>query len=109
MAGLKRHLRPVQAPETRALALISPPLKAAPRGRSAPNKRSALCRRNNPRAPTKRNEEMPAIGSVTKLEDGSFKGQLLSINAEPMIHANDRKTNDAHPTIASSPATSRSA
>ena len=42
---------------------------------------------------------MPAIGTVTKLEDGSFKGQLktLSIKADVMIQPNDRKTTDAQP------------
>jgi uncharacterized protein (DUF736 family) len=42
---------------------------------------------------------MPAIGTVTRLEDGSFKGQLktLSIKADILIQPNDRKTNDAQP------------
>src|SRR4051794_30310631 len=42
---------------------------------------------------------MPAIGTVTKAPDGSFKGQLktLSIKAEITIQANDRKTSDLQP------------
>jgi len=42
---------------------------------------------------------MPAIGTVTKLEDGSFKGQLttLSIKADVTIEHNDGKTSDAQP------------
>jgi len=42
---------------------------------------------------------MPAIGTVTKLADGSFKGQLktLSIKADITIEPNDRKTSDAQP------------
>jgi len=42
---------------------------------------------------------MPAIGTVTRLEDGGFKGQLktLSIKAEITIQANTRKTTDAQP------------
>lgn len=42
---------------------------------------------------------MPAIGFVTKGEDGSFKGQLktLSIRAEIDIIVNQRKARDAQP------------
>uniref|UniRef100_UPI0035CBE2A7 DUF736 domain-containing protein n=1 Tax=uncultured Sphingomonas sp. TaxID=158754 RepID=UPI0035CBE2A7 len=42
---------------------------------------------------------MPAIGYVTKSEDGSFKGQLrtLSIRAEIHIVANDTRSNDTQP------------
>lgn len=42
---------------------------------------------------------MPAIGTVTKARDGSFKGQLktLSIKADILIQANDRKATDAQP------------
>lgn len=42
---------------------------------------------------------MPAIGYVTKDENGTFKGELktLSIRAEITITANTRKTNDAQP------------
>ena len=42
---------------------------------------------------------MPAIGYVTKDENGAFKGQLktLSIRAEISIVANARKTSDAQP------------
>jgi len=42
---------------------------------------------------------MPAIGYVTKSENGSFKGQLktLSIRAEITIVANARKANDVQP------------
>ena len=42
---------------------------------------------------------MPAIGYVTKDENGSFKGQLrtLSILAEISIVANARKANDIQP------------
>ena len=42
---------------------------------------------------------MPAIGYVTRSEDGSFKGQLktLSIRAEISIVANARKANDVQP------------
>jgi uncharacterized protein (DUF736 family) len=42
---------------------------------------------------------MPAIGIITKLGDGSFKGQLktLSIKADILIEPNDRKTSDAQP------------
>jgi uncharacterized protein (DUF736 family) len=42
---------------------------------------------------------MPAIGIVTKLGDGSFKGQLktLSIKADVLIEPNDRKSTDAQP------------
>jgi uncharacterized protein (DUF736 family) len=42
---------------------------------------------------------MPAIGTVTKAQDGSFKGQLktLSIKADILIQPNDRKTSDAQP------------
>ena len=42
---------------------------------------------------------MPAIGYVTKGEDGSFKGQLktLSIRAEIEIVANRGKASDAQP------------
>jgi uncharacterized protein (DUF736 family) len=42
---------------------------------------------------------MPAIGYVTKNDDGSFKGQLktLSISADIMIVANRNKTSDAQP------------
>jgi uncharacterized protein (DUF736 family) len=42
---------------------------------------------------------MPAIGTVTRLEDGSFNGQLktLSIKADITIQPNDRKTNDVQP------------
>jgi uncharacterized protein (DUF736 family) len=42
---------------------------------------------------------MPAIGYVTKSEDGSFKGQLrtLSIRAEVHIVANDTRANDTQP------------
>ena len=42
---------------------------------------------------------MPAIGIVTKLGDGSFKGQLktLSIRAEILIEPNDRKSTDTQP------------
>ena len=42
---------------------------------------------------------MPAIGFVTKDENGAFKGQLktLSIRAEIAIVANARKTSDAQP------------
>jgi len=42
---------------------------------------------------------MPAIGYVTKSDDGSFTGQLktLSIRAEIDIVANDKKTTDTQP------------
>ena len=42
---------------------------------------------------------MPAIGRVTKTQDGSFKGQIrtLSVKAEISIQPNDRKTSDAQP------------
>jgi len=42
---------------------------------------------------------MPAIGFVTKSEDGSFKGQLktLSISADITIVANRSKASDAQP------------
>jgi len=42
---------------------------------------------------------MPAIGYVTKDENGAFKGQLstLSIRAEISIVVNARKTSDAQP------------
>jgi uncharacterized protein (DUF736 family) len=42
---------------------------------------------------------MPAIGYVTKSEDGSFKGQLktLSIRAEIEVVANVRKTSEVQP------------
>jgi uncharacterized protein (DUF736 family) len=42
---------------------------------------------------------MPAIGTVTKLEDGSLKGQLktLSIKADITIQLNDRKITDVQP------------
>jgi len=42
---------------------------------------------------------MPAIGYVTKDENGTFKGQLktLSIRAEISIVANARKSSDAQP------------
>ena len=42
---------------------------------------------------------MPAIGTVTKAQDGSFKGQLktLSIKADILIQPNERKTSDAQP------------
>lgn len=42
---------------------------------------------------------MPAIGHVTKNEDGSFKGQLktLSISAEITIVSNRSKSSDAQP------------
>ena len=42
---------------------------------------------------------MPAIGTVTRLEDGSFKGQLntLSIKADVLIQPNDRKSADTQP------------
>jgi uncharacterized protein (DUF736 family) len=42
---------------------------------------------------------MPAIGYVTKLEDGSFKGQLktISIRADVTIVANRGKSADAQP------------
>lgn len=42
---------------------------------------------------------MPAIGYVTKDENGTFRGQLktLSIRAEITINANTRKANDAQP------------
>ena len=42
---------------------------------------------------------MPAIGTVTRLEDGSFKGQLktLSIKADITIQPNDRKASDVQP------------
>jgi len=42
---------------------------------------------------------MPAIGYVTKSDDGSFKGQLktLSIRAEIDIVANRSKTTDTQP------------
>ena len=42
---------------------------------------------------------MPAIGSVTRQEDGSFKGQLktLSVRADIEIVPNHRKTADAQP------------
>ena len=42
---------------------------------------------------------MPAIGTVTKLEDGSFKGQLktLSIKADITIEPNRAKTSEAQP------------
>jgi uncharacterized protein (DUF736 family) len=42
---------------------------------------------------------MPAIGAVTKAQDGTFKGQLktLSIKADIMIQPNDRKTSDVQP------------
>ena len=42
---------------------------------------------------------MPAIGSVTRQEDGSFKGQLktLSVRADIEIVPNNRKTADAQP------------
>lgn len=42
---------------------------------------------------------MPAIGTLTKLGDGSFKGQLktISIKADILVEPNDRKTTDAQP------------
>ena len=42
---------------------------------------------------------MPAIGYVTKSEDGSFKGQLrtLSIRAEIQIVANANRSGDTQP------------
>jgi uncharacterized protein (DUF736 family) len=42
---------------------------------------------------------MPAIGYVTRSEDGSFKGQLktLSIRAEIDIIVNQRKARDTQP------------
>ena len=42
---------------------------------------------------------MPAIGTVTKAQDGGFKGQLktLSIKADILIQPNDRRTSDAQP------------
>lgn len=42
---------------------------------------------------------MPAIGYVTRNENGTFKGQLktLSIRAEVTIAANARKANDVQP------------
>jgi uncharacterized protein (DUF736 family) len=42
---------------------------------------------------------MPAIGTVTKAQNGSFKGQLktLSIRADIMIQPNDNKTTEAQP------------
>jgi uncharacterized protein (DUF736 family) len=42
---------------------------------------------------------MPAIGHVTRTENGGFKGQLrtLSIRADIDILPNDRKTNDNQP------------
>lgn len=42
---------------------------------------------------------MPAIGTVTKFGDGSFKGQLktLSIKADVVIEPNERKATDAQP------------
>ena len=42
---------------------------------------------------------MPAIGYVTKDENGAFKGQLktLSIRAEITIAPNSRKTTDTQP------------
>ena len=42
---------------------------------------------------------MPAIGTVTKLSDGSFKGQLktLSIKSDILIQPNERKATDAQP------------
>jgi uncharacterized protein (DUF736 family) len=42
---------------------------------------------------------MPAIGQVTKAQDGSFKGQLktLSIRADILIQPNGRKTGDTQP------------
>jgi uncharacterized protein (DUF736 family) len=42
---------------------------------------------------------MPAIGSVTRAQDGSFKGQIktLGVKAEIVIQHNGSKTNDAHP------------
>jgi uncharacterized protein (DUF736 family) len=42
---------------------------------------------------------MPAIGYVTKGDNGTFKGQLktLSIRAEITIAANARKANDVQP------------
>ena len=42
---------------------------------------------------------MPAIGIVTKLGDGSFKGQLktLSIKADILVEPNEGKSTDAQP------------
>jgi uncharacterized protein (DUF736 family) len=42
---------------------------------------------------------MPAIGHVTRNDNGGFKGQLrtLSIRAEIDIVPNEKKTSDAHP------------
>lgn len=42
---------------------------------------------------------MPAIGYVTKADDGSFKGQIktLSIRADIDVVANRGKTSDAQP------------
>jgi uncharacterized protein (DUF736 family) len=42
---------------------------------------------------------MPAIGYVTKSDNGTFKGELktLSIRAEITITANARKANDVQP------------
>jgi uncharacterized protein (DUF736 family) len=42
---------------------------------------------------------MPSIGTATRFEDGTFKGQLktLSIKADVLIQPNDRKTSDAQP------------
>ena len=42
---------------------------------------------------------MPAIGTVAKAQDGSFKGQLktLSIKADILIQPNDQKLADSQP------------
>jgi len=48
---------------------------------------------------SERNRQMPAIGTVTKLGDGSFKGQLktLSIKADVLIEPNPGKSTDSQP------------
>src|SRR4051812_48199313 len=48
---------------------------------------------------TKGVTDMPAIGYVTKADDGSFKGQIktLSIRADVDVVANRNKTGEAQP------------
>jgi uncharacterized protein (DUF736 family) len=54
---------------------------------------------------------MPAIGYVTREENGTYKGQLrtLSIQAEITITPNSRKAHDAQPDYRVLPGTWRSA
>src|SRR3954465_8845456 len=58
----------------------------------------SACRRDGP-GRSRRRSHMPAIGYVTKNNDGSFKGQLktLSISAEIAIVSNRSKSADTQP------------